>query len=216
MSKSIVLSSAAIVVMAAGLFAQDRNEHLVLMIRFADPSFQTELLAEMQRELASAFQPVEPKLEWVIAPDLPGFCENCRLLFVTFLGHCVVRPWTPEEPTVKIARWLGRTLTTNGELYPYIEIDCGRTLAFVRTGTILQIPLSVSQLGRALARVLAHELYHVLADTKVHGSSVLTSSKFRPSDLLYHHLAFEERDLRRMFPCSREFLRSPRGDCRAK
>ena len=45
--------------------------------------------------------------------------------------------------------------------------------------------------GRALARVLAHELYHILLDTEQHAKSGVTKSHLTPHDLIGESLDFE-------------------------
>ena len=155
----------------------------------------------MQRELESILRPAGVSPQWVMFSNLVGTYPNCRLISVKFLGRCAFRPW--DSPS-KAAGWLGRTLSTDGELYPFIEVHCDRTLALIRPGiSPVQVPPGAVLFGRALARVLAHELYHLLANTKSHGKSAITSSKIGLDDLLYGHLVFEEQDLRRMFPALR-------------
>ena len=70
-------------------------------------------------------------------------------------------------------------------------------------------------MGTLAAALLAHELYRLLANTKSHGKSALTSSKISPDDLLYDHLVFEEKDLRRMFPALRDTLMTRGDGCRS-
>jgi hypothetical protein len=56
-------------------------------------------------------------------------------------------------------------------LLPFVGVDCDRVRSFLR------VPLSFAEprgrdriLGRAIGRVIAHELYHVLGRTAHHGS----------------------------------------------
>jgi hypothetical protein len=52
-------------------------------------------------------------------------------------------------------------------------------------------------LGRALGRVAAHELYHVLGNTQSHGEAGLAKPSFGTVDLL-HPAGFAAADRRRM------------------
>ena len=46
--------------------------------------------------------------------------------------------------------------------------------------------------GRAMARVLAHELYHVLRRTRIHTASRLTKARLAPADLLSESAEYGE------------------------
>ena len=48
--------------------------------------------------------------------------------------------------------------------------------------------------GRALGRVLAHELYHIFANTAAHSSSGAGKSKFTVQELLSPEFVFEGRE----------------------
>ena len=59
--------------------------------------------------------------------------------------------------------------------------------------------------GRAVGRVLAHELYHIFANTLHHGSNGVGKGIYSVVDLLTRDFHFEERDyeaLRSHKPCA--------------
>jgi hypothetical protein len=96
--------------------------------------------------------------------------------------------------------WLGRTIASDGEITDFVEIDCTRVAAVRPRMRYAERARFDLFLGRALARVLAHELYHLLADTRVHGKNPLTRPYLRALELLDEHTAFDQRDIGRMFP----------------
>jgi hypothetical protein len=53
-------------------------------------------------------------------------------------------------------------------------------------------------LGRALGRVLAHEVYHILAKTTGHGRAGVAKSALSGRQLIADRIAFDEHDLRKL------------------
>jgi hypothetical protein len=55
-----------------------------------------------------------------------------------------------------------------------------------------------SLFGRSLGRILAHELFHILADECGHQNEGIAKSHFSARELLSSHFSFEEDALERM------------------
>ena len=63
---------------------------------------------------------------------------------------------------------LGTSLVSDGQVLPFSEVECDqvrKTLAYEERATEMDRQCA---LGRAMGRVVAHELYHVLACTTKH------------------------------------------------
>jgi hypothetical protein len=94
---------------------------------------------------------------------------------------------------------LGSTKTSNGHVLPFSELECGRIRHSIA-------PLAVgyskedreSLLGRALGRVLAHELFHVFANTEKHGQQGVAKTSYSRRDLVAEGFDFDARDARRI------------------
>jgi hypothetical protein len=188
-----------LLLLACGILsAQAPSMRLLLVARFEKPLDSGSPIPEMERELNEILDPAGVKAEWFIDPALPESCENCRLVHIKFLGDCA----TPGNYFWKQPPgWLGRTITSDGEVIDFVEIDCNRVAAVIRPRIRYAERAQFSLfLGRALARVLAHELYHVLAKTRIHGKSALTRPYLRAVELLDEHAAFNQRDIGRMLP----------------
>jgi len=52
-------------------------------------------------------------------------------------------------------------------------------------------------LGRAMARVLAHEMYHVLTNSTKHGTHGIAKAAYSCAELAADHLSFEGEQIRR-------------------
>lgn len=88
--------------------------------------------------------------------------------------------------------------TANGNVLPFGEVKCDRVRESIKT----VIPPAGKDagdtlLGRALGRVVAHELYHMLANTTKHGKSGVARHALSARQLIDERLDFSthEREL---------------------
>jgi hypothetical protein len=91
--------------------------------------------------------------------------------------------------------------TASGEILPFGDVSCDRVRSAV-TGALsgAQRALGDALLGRALARVIAHEIYHIMGRTHLHGRSGVARASLSGSDLIAHGLSFAPEDARRIRP----------------
>ena len=74
---------------------------------------------------------------------------------------------------------LGWTHVSDGAILPFSEIDCDRIREFVQKELLYWKPAEREEvLGRAMARVVAHELYHIFANTPHHGSDGVAKAAY--------------------------------------
>ncbi len=147
----------------------------------------------MEQELASIFSPVGLHFEWRSLADAGPGQVTAELVVVNFLGTC-----NTESPLRYSSRPgpLGWTHMTDHEVLPFTDVDCGRLSSFLRP-VLAGYPPRQSELllGRAMARVLAHELYHVFARTTHHGSSGVARNGHSVQELTAESFQFQEADL---------------------
>jgi hypothetical protein len=86
----------------------------------------------------------------------------------------------------------------DGEIRPFIDIQCDRVQASLNSVLWRQDQNSSVALGRALARVLAHELYHVLAGTAAHSRTGIAKPALSGTDLASQRLEFTPSDVELM------------------
>lgn len=79
--------------------------------------------------------------------------------------------------------------TADGNVLPFGEVKCDRVRESVKSALL---PADYSRadklFGRALGRVVAHELYHMLANTKDHGKAGITRDAFSAKQLVAEKL----------------------------
>ena len=80
---------------------------------------------------------------------------------------------------------------------PFSDVDCDAVRGFLQKEMLSRPVDSREEIyGRALGRVLAHELYHVLAGTAIHGACGIAKSGYTVTDLLAREFVFEAAELR--------------------
>ncbi len=103
----------------------------------------------------------------------------------------VVRIW-PESNSSPTAS-LAFTHLSEGTILPFVEFDPARVRRMLEPSLRLLEPDEGDDLlGRSLGRILAHEAYHVLANTTSHGNGV-TKKAFCIRDLLADRLELDAR-----------------------
>jgi hypothetical protein len=94
---------------------------------------------------------------------------------------------------------LGFTRTSNGQVLPFSELECGhirRSIAPLAVGYSTKDRESL--LGRAMGRVLAHELFHIFANTEKHGQQGVTKTSYNRKDLVAEGFEFDAQDAKRI------------------
>ncbi len=147
----------------------------------------------MQAEVASIMKPAGFDVEWRSLNGANDSRVAAEIVVVTFRGSCDTQSQSLFQPESK---GLGWTHLSDGEILPFAEVDCDRMLALVQ-GSLFRLPSAErpGAFGRAMARVTAHELYHILARTMHHGSAVSKPS-YSSQELLAHELLFDAREMK--------------------
>jgi hypothetical protein len=95
-------------------------------------------------------------------------------------------------------RSLADAFVSADRVLPFFEVDCPHLMR------VLGDAGGPSMLGKALAHVIAHELYHILAGTKVHQNAGIAKAAFSIDDLISSELAFDPWSLARIVRVSTE------------
>jgi hypothetical protein len=151
----------------------------------------------LDEELHRIFFGTATPLE-LVTPDLNAHPEfSNEILMTRIRGACQVDAMPSLHPHK--ADTLGRTLVTDGRILPYIELDCRQISGAVKQ-QLLGRPKAQRQrlLGRAMARVLAHEIYHVLAQTHRHGPHGVAAETMTGDDLVKDRLDFRFEEFEEM------------------
>ncbi len=149
----------------------------------------------MERETEGIFKTAGVNLDWRLASD--ASVESFEdLVVVRFKGACKV------EPVPYVYDELGPmafTYSSEGNVQPFTQVSCEKVAASVRSamwgGDFQRADLLF---GRALGRVVAHELVHMLTRSGRHGSEGVQRPALSGRELVSRSLALSPADVARL------------------
>jgi hypothetical protein len=152
------------------------------------------VLEALQDEVESIMEPIGLGFEWRDLGKTGGHEVSVELAVVTFKGRCDVAGLLARS---KFEGALGWTHVTDGQILPFTDVSCDRVREFLQTGLLtFRTEDREEKYGRALGRVLAHELYHIFANTMRHGSFGVAKESYNVQDLLADNFQFEAKETR--------------------
>ena len=147
----------------------------------------------MRTELEAIMAPLGLHFDWRPLGDVTGHQVQPELVVVRFQGECQSEARLPLEMK---AGPLGWTHVSDGEILSFTNVDCDRIRDLMTSPLVGTVPAERARvLGRAMARVLAHELYHCFTNTDKHSASGIAKASFTGAELAAACLRFEEAQL---------------------
>ncbi len=189
MNRTTVLALGAILLGKIACAANSSS--IAVFVDFeTEPSIQS--ISQMKTEIADILQPSGLALDWhnlTGRNDLESFPD---LVVVRFQGSCQVRnpamdsELGPSLPTNALAT----TAVSDGQVLPFSSVRCDEIRKYLALELATASPSNRDAIyGKALGRIVAHELYHVFASTthharvgvahETHSRADLTQAKFR-------------------------------------
>lgn len=154
-----------------------------------DQRYSPASLFAMERELESIMRSCSLDLEFRVLDESTPKESFGNLVVARFRGRC---RGEQEQERPRSTRALGLTHVSEGEILPFSEVDCDGVRELVQPRLEREShPRGEQLLGRALGRVLAHELYHILANTQHHGKAGIAKPVLTPRELVDGQLEFE-------------------------
>ena len=145
----------------------------------------------LERELESVFKLPGLHLVWRKLDNNTARETFERIIVVRLRGDCGCNH-PPGELKSKI---LGFTHSSDGIILPFVEIDCDAIRALLYWGgDNVRRSTETMALGRAMARVLAHEMFHVLIGTPKHSRHGIRQETLTPNELVTQPAELCEQD----------------------
>jgi hypothetical protein len=193
---------ASIALFTAALPALATAADVTVVLDFKQP-LNERAVVEMKREAARILSSAGMRLDWRDAARASD-ASFADLVVVTFKGNCAVEP-EAAPPIYDELGPLAVTRTANGAIQPFGEVDCSRVAASVRSAMWGgDFARKDELLGRALGRVVAHELVHMLTKSGEHSHEGVQRSALSGRQLIADSLPLSALDMDRL---RREFER---------
>lgn len=158
-------------------------------------SFSAPAVRFMQREVEQILKATGVSLDWRTRAEAGDATFN-DLVVMTFKGTCVFNPMPvvyDELGPYAITR------TTGGEVQPFGEVDCDHVVSSLHTAMAGDDFAKADMLlGRALGRVVAHELVHMLTKSKQHGREGVEKAALSARQLIAESLPLSTFDIDRL------------------
>jgi hypothetical protein len=176
--RPVICALFAVIASACTAFATAR---VTIILQF-DASYSESSVNEMKRELQSLMTNSGVELNWRRSDELSASDSFPSLVVVTFHGTCEMRTLAPPLPTEPKA--LAYAHVSNGTVIPFADVECdrvGRWLGMAKTAPGARGDLLF---GRALGRILAHELHHIIEKTRAHTQHGISRKSLSARDLI--------------------------------
>ena len=165
--------------------------NLAILFHFEQP-YAERTLQETERELKALIGEPAINLEWHDRRDFEGKSTFANIVVLNFRGNC--DPRSDSSFDGPMDGWLAHMDVFDGVVLPFGEVNCGLMRALMTSGAH-STKLTDKTFGHALARVLAHELYHFLAQNTSHATQGLEKPSFSRVDLLLDGLRLDRQQL---------------------
>ena len=159
-------------------------ENVFAVVMTFEQDFSRPTLENMQRELEYILEPFDFQFRWRLGlNDRREEIANL-LISVRMRGRCSIS--LPEEPPKPFpTRVLGQTEMSEGKLLSYCDVDCDGVRNMIWSAVSGESFVQMQNLmGRALGRVLAHDVFHILAGTTRHRRNGISRAVMTPEDLV--------------------------------
>jgi hypothetical protein len=175
---------------AASVFA----EGMTIVLDFDGPHSE-QTVAEMKREFAGIVKDATITVEWRTRQEAQREAL-ANLMVVRFKGKCVLDP----VPYLYDERGpMAFSYSSDGVVQPFSEVACDKVTTAVRSamfgGDYARADLL---LGRALGRILAHEVVHMLSGSGEHGHEGVARQALSGNQLIAPELRLAPEDIERL------------------
>jgi hypothetical protein len=177
--KALTASLVAVCVCATARIHADVCEPFVVKVHLqVDRSIRSRVIpADLKNETEVLWMPYGVDLQWTDSPD-PAAAPGGLSLEVVLERRIIDQPGLPTWGTVLGLASLKRNAPSPRPIR--VSVDATESVLSLRaTGRIVRD----HELGRALGRVLAHEIGHVLLGAPFHDDVGLMRAAFRPDQL---------------------------------
>lgn len=160
---------------------------LTIVLDYEQQGFSESTQKSMEEETSSLLESAGLTVDWTDRAQAAKKPDMRDVFVFRMRGKCTMDslPVIPDELGMPFAL----TRSTDGQVLSFGEVDCNR----VRNATkaaLVDFSKADHLYGRALGRVLAHEVYHMLAKSKAHAGRGVSRQCLSPRELTAEKLDF--------------------------
>lgn len=179
---------------AAAITPSSNVADVTVIVNFKG-SYSSIAVNEMEHEASAIIKASGVSLGWRFRSEAADATFN-DLVVMTFKGTCA------PSPMPMIVDELGPyaiTRTTGGEVQPFGEVDCDHVVSSLHNAmTGSDYGRADLLLGRALGRIVAHELVHMLTKSRRHGKEGVEKAALSARQLIAESLPLSNADVDRL------------------
>jgi hypothetical protein len=169
------------------------STYLTIVLDFKGPH-SVQSVAAMKQETQGILKDAGVHLDWKSREEAAK-TTSPDLVVVRFNGACEL----PPAPLYDELGPLASTYETDGQVQPFSVVSCDRVGSFVRSGLHGgDLKKGEVLLGKALGRVVAHELVHMLTGAKEHSDEGVFEPRLTVQQLVAGELPLSPGDIERL------------------
>jgi len=154
-------------------------------------------VAQMKDEVASILKPSGLTLNWLSLNSRADSESFPDLIVLKFKGSCQVHnPALDSElgPAIEGSA-LATTVVSDGKVLPFTDVKCNEIRKYLLSDMAGYRQAKQEQIyGKALGRVVAHEMYHIFAATEEHGRDGVARAFHTRRDLTNKEFRFTPKE----------------------
>lgn len=160
-------------------------------------SYSQEAIVAMEIEATQIYRPAGVTLRWRLANELAEGENFEDVVVVTLKGSCDARNIEQGNAGRRSGHTLAATHISDKHVLPFATVECESVRQYVQA-RVSGAPSREGDaiFGRALARVVAHELFHILSGSTHHGQHGVAKAAHSQEDLDQARFELSRADIR--------------------
>lgn len=192
MRSGFLIAAIAVMPLMAASSAVAGIPTVTVVMSFEQQRYSDVAVRTMQSEAGAILRESGLQLDWALEKDSAGRQDFGELVVFRMRGRCIMDRYPPVPDELGLP--LAITHSSDGEILSFGEVNCDRVRQVIRKA-LVDYSKGDAVFGRALGRVVAHELYHMLTRSKEHAADGVTRTCFTGRDLTRERLGLSERSL---------------------
>ncbi len=192
------IARATLLLLCFALYAGAQSRSLALYAGEASGLNASEVHAA-QLELQRLLSPARIDMSWTDLSSRNIAQQFDQIVVMSFDGSCA-EPLIPQpmrQDTVSLAD----SSVSEGRVLPFVRVDCAYLAQMLAPALRwLNEKDRDAAFGKALGRIVAHEIYHIMGETTEHQMRGVAKASFSVRDLLAEDFSFDHSSIAQMRP----------------